>query len=196
MTNLVRSFGSLVPMFVAVAVLLAVVLTAVYLVAGRRRGWSSRSFLWSWGVSSWVAGVVIVTVVPHTVGLAPSRHVELVPFAFLGEIGSSVGASVLTEVLANLVMFMIGGAILALSSMTTSRIVLAATLFAVFVEVMQFVLGFGRVSSVDDVIWAAAGAWIGAWVGQSVVGQSVRRRAAARHGRSDVVAPRSGGAPM
>jgi len=102
---------------------------------------------------------------PFAFGDEPTRVLTLIPFEELVTGGPGIGFAVVKEGLANVLLFVAGGFLFRLARRTTARrTVLALAVFAIFVETGQYVLNIGRMSSIDDVIWAIVGATVGATV--------------------------------
>lgn len=161
MTNLFRSFGHLLPIFLILATVLAVAVLLTHLPALRARRQVGGRMLWLWVTLCWVSGVLLVTLYPQVWGVEPARTASLVPFAsFSGGLG--LGGSVLVEVIANCLMFSMGGFLLGLATDRIRVIVAACAGLALFVEACQYALALGRVASLDDVLWAVAGCLLGA----------------------------------
>lgn len=95
----------------------------------------------------------------------PARPINLVPFAS--------GAGTTTEIALNLLAFVWVGSLARLSQHQALVLVTLATPFTV--ELLQFVLGWGRVASTTDLIVGTAGAIAGAFVTARVVAGRGRR---------------------
>lgn len=131
-----------------------------------RRGeksWKELGVLWM--LLGWFLGVGLITLMPFAFGGENVRVISLVPFQELFTNGAGIGGSVLKEGIANVLLFVVGGVLFALARRTSVlRTMAFLTCFAIVIEVGQFILNIGRVSSIDDVIWAAIGSMIGAFV--------------------------------
>ncbi|WP_425582973.1 VanZ family protein [Zhihengliuella alba] len=124
--------------------------------------------LWLWATSSWLVGVFLVTLYPQAWGMEPGRALSLVPFASFGGSDLGVGNSVLFEVAANCLMFLIGGFLLQFATDKPGRIVGFCLGMAVLVEVLQYAFAASRVASVDDVIWAGVGSAVGLFLARAM----------------------------
>ncbi|RZU63042.1 VanZ family protein [Zhihengliuella halotolerans] len=175
MTNLLRSFGHLLPIFLILAAVLAVGVFLAYVPTLRARRRVGHRMLWLWATLCWVSGVLLVTLFPQAWGMETSRTVSLTPFAsFAG--GAGVDGSVLMEAAANCLMFSVGGFLLGLATDRIGVIAAACVGLAVIVEFCQYVLALGRVASIDDVLWAGAGCLLGVAIARlsSRYGQNFR----------------------
>ncbi|WP_157446651.1 VanZ family protein [Cellulosimicrobium sp. TH-20] len=181
------SFGSYVaPVLVATATA-----TIVALLAERHfahgRGWLHRGFLDGAAIGSAAAIYFLAltknpssAIDPAIVDLAPGlradqipttpeRALSLVPFGEIGDLlSNSVSASVpLSQIGGNAVLFLpLTLALTARLRLPVARGVLVGIASVVLIEVLQFALGLGRVSSVDDVIVATPGIVLGAVLGR------------------------------
>ncbi|MEU9891769.1 VanZ family protein [Sphaerisporangium sp. NPDC051017] len=87
--------------------------------------------------------------------------VTLLPLSDLAELATAPPGTVLAQVGGNLLVFAALGALLPVRSARfagTWRVALLAALLSITVEVLQYGLHLGRVSSVDDVLLNSAGA--------------------------------------
>ncbi|GHD13279.1 hypothetical protein GCM10008096_29270 [Zhihengliuella salsuginis] len=160
-------------MFLVLAAVLAVAVLLAYLPALRARRHVVGRMLWVWATLCWGSGVLLITLVPRMWGFDPARTLSLIPFAsFSGGLG--LGGSVLIEVVANCLMFGIGGFLLGLATDKTGLIATICVGLALFVEACQYALALGRVASIDDVFWACIGSLVGAAVARRF--KKARRR--------------------
>jgi len=93
------------------------------------------------------------------------RSVNLVPLRDLATLLDADTATIVVQLVGNLLVFFVLGLCLpvrfaALAGL--ARVLAVAAAGSVFVEVLQYTLDLGRVSSVDDVLLNAAGAGLGA----------------------------------
>jgi hypothetical protein len=160
-----RSWGHVI-----VATILALPATALAVAALARwrvsRGWArSEATRRSVGEVGAIAGTApwLWMVFTPTSG---ERHVVLVPLRDLVELAAGARPStVIVQVGGNLLVLAALGAFLPMRSATLARaprVVLVAAGTSALIELLQYVLDLGRVSSVDDVILNVTGAVIGA----------------------------------
>jgi VanZ like family len=164
--NIWRSWGHvLVAALLAVPVMVAAVLAlvrwrisrgAVPTVAWRRSlaevGAVAGTLPWVWMVLTPTAG---------------ERRLALVPFRDLVDLSGARPATVVTQVGGNLLVLAALGAFLPMRFAALARFPRVAAVSAaasVTIELSQYVLDLGRVTSVDDVLVNTAGAMIGAVV--------------------------------
>lgn len=160
-----RSFGFLIPMFlVGVALLTAVMLVVNWKkIRTRNIDWP-RLFL-AWCILAWLLGVGLITIMPTSWGIR-DHSISLVPLQELILHGPGVGYSVLKEGAANIFLFASGSVALSLYRRASAlQTALVATGIALVIEVLQYVLALGRISSIDDLLWAFAGGLLGGAVG-------------------------------
>lgn len=181
-----RNFDGLLPYgFVALVVAVA---TAVLWRSLSRRG--QRVVAWLWLLTA-TAAVVLVTLTPQTPmidknNVVITRALEIVPFQELYYAAfSSVSWRVAVEQIGgNILLFLPVGIGLALLKLRAPRGLafgfVAGAGLGIMIESLQWILGLGRVSSVDDVILACLGTGIGNLVGQALVSRSSRHRDAQR----------------
>ncbi|MFL4474372.1 VanZ family protein [Paeniglutamicibacter sp. MACA_103] len=160
---LFRSFAELVPFLLVGSVFVAAVVLAVNYRAIRNATRSWKSVAGTWLLSCWLLGVCLVTLMPRAGGALQERTISLVPLVHTFGTGLGAGNSNLVESLANVAMFAVGGFIMKLvAGSALSKVVVRCLVLAICIEVLQFALDLGRVSSLDDVIWAGLGSAIGA----------------------------------
>lgn len=170
-----RSFGFLIPMFlVGVALLTAVMLVVNWKkIRTRNIGWP-RFFL-AWCILAWLLGIGLITIMPTSWGIR-DHSISLVPLQELILHGPGVGYSVIKEGAANIFLFASGSVALSLYRRASAfQTALVATGIALVIEVLQYVLALGRISSIDDLLWAFAGGLLG-----GAVGVLFRKRATAK----------------
>lgn len=142
-----------------IALPVAVLLTALL---ARRRDAASRAEAWRRSVAE-VGGVVgtlpwvWMTLTPR----AAPRELKLVPLRDLADLLAGPPATVVVQVVGNLLVFAALGffapvRVAALAGV--GRLFLLGAAGSVLVESLQYLLDLGRVSSVDDVLLNAAGA--------------------------------------
>lgn len=175
MTSILRSFGHLVPIFLAASLLLGAIILVTHLPAIRAEKKTGSRVLWQWAVASWVLAVLLVTLYPQAWGMESERGLSLVPFASMTGIGTEVGFSALFEILANCVLFVLGGFLLQFASIGPRRVVGMCVALALLVEILQYVVAVSRVTSVDDVIWAGLGSSAGLFLGRRLRDRRRRR---------------------
>ena len=150
----------------SVAALPLAVLVLLALVAGRRRrGWPARA---AWLRSVAEVGAVVGTLpwlwMILTPGPVPGRSVNLVPLRELaGQVAGDPGTAV-AQIGGNLLVFAALGACAPIRWPALAgpvRLFALGVVASVTVEVAQYLLTIGRVSSVDDVLLNAAGAVLG-----------------------------------
>jgi glycopeptide antibiotics resistance protein len=127
-------------------------------------------FLW------WLWGVLLVTLYPTSWGDFNQRSISLLPFSVFAFDDSAVGRPSLLEVVSNVLMFFAGGFLLFALKRKISSVIYLLTACAVVIEIGQFIVGAGRVTSVDDVIWAAVGAALGAGCARLLLPRSDRNQ--------------------
>lgn len=155
----------LVPFFIMGAAVIAAVLIFLNRQSLRSGTVQWRGQIYLWLSLVWFLGTSLITLMPFAFGDEPTRVLTLIPFEELVTGGPGIGFAVVKEGLANVLLFVAGGFLFRLARRTTARrTVLALAVFAIFVETGQYVLNIGRVSSIDDVIWAVVGATVGATV--------------------------------
>lgn len=187
MTQIIRNFGHWIPMYAVACLVIAASMLAVHLL--RHRGTQPKwlRLLMTWLVLCWGLGVAFVTLFPDALGQPydatsglPARNLDLVPFAFSAGDGPSA-----IEVAANTVMFFVGGLLIAAKwRLNAFRTMVAGICIGLTVEALQFAFGIGRVSSVDDVLWAGLGA-----LGGGACVSMVRGRRLTRQQQVFVVSP-------
>ena len=100
----------------------------------------------------------------------------MVPLQELVFHGPGIGCSVVKEGAANVFLFASGSVALSLYRRASAfQAAFVATGIALVIEVMQYVLALGRISSIDDLLWDFAGGQLG---GTFVV--RLQKRAVAR----------------
>ena len=155
----------LVPFFIMGAAVIAAVLIFLNRQSLRSGTVQWRGQIYLWLSLVWFLGTSLITLMPFAFGDEPTRVLTLIPFEELVTGGPGIGFAVVKEGLANVLLFVAGGFLFRLARRTTARrTVLALAVFAIFVETGQYVLNIGRMSSIDDVIWAIVGATVGATV--------------------------------
>ena len=105
------------------------------------------------GTAPWIW--MILTPAPGPSGLS------LIPFNDLADVLRAPASTVLTQVGGNLLVFFALGALLPLRSArfaSALRVALVAASASLIVEILQYGLSLGRLSSVDDVLINTAGA--------------------------------------
>lgn len=158
-------------MLVSVAALPLAVVVALALVAGRRRhGWPARAaWLRSVAEVGAVAGTLPWLWMILTPGPVPGRSVNLVPLRELaGQVAGDPGTAVV-QIGGNLLVFAALGACAPIRWPALAgpiRLFALGAAASVTVEVAQYLLAIGRVSSVDDVLLNATGAVLGGLVSQ------------------------------
>ncbi|MUM19510.1 VanZ family protein [Mycobacterium sp. CBMA271] len=148
----------------AAATIPVVVLLVVACALWRTRsGWERR---WAWVSSATEIGAVAGTVPWVWMILTPAggtRSVQWMPFADLAALRTADVATVVEQVGGNLLVFAAAGFFLPIRfRIGLWAVVGLAACSSVLVEVLQFILDIGRVSSVDDVLLNAAGAGLAA----------------------------------
>ena len=170
-----RSFGYLIPMFLVGAVLLTAVMLLVNWKKIRTRNIDWPRFFLAWCIVAGLLGVGLISLMP-TSGVTGEHAISLVPLQELSLHGPGVGYSVLKEGAANIFLFASGSVAISLYRRASSfQTALVATGIALVVEVMQYLLAPGRISSIDDLLWAFAGGLLG-----GAVGVRFRKRATAK----------------
>jgi glycopeptide antibiotics resistance protein len=170
-----RSFGHLIPMFLVGAVLLTAVMLVVNWRKIRTRNIDWLRFFLVWCIVAWLLGVGLITLMPTSWGMR-EHSISLVPLQELILHGPGVGYSVLKEGAANIFLFASGSVALSVyRRASVFHTALVATGIALVIEVMQYVLVLGRVSSIGDLLWAFVGGLLG-----GAVGVRLRKRAVAR----------------
>lgn len=155
----------LIPLFVIGVLLIGstLVLSNIQHVRQGRKMWKEVGLLWI--LLGWFLGAGLITLMPFSFGDEHTRVLSLIPFEELLTNGVGVGGAVVKEGLANVLLFVVGGALFSLvrrSTITFTTVFLTG--FAIVIEAGQYVLNIGRVSSIDDVVWAALGALLGAGI--------------------------------
>jgi glycopeptide antibiotics resistance protein len=169
MVQLWRSFGGLVPLLVLIVVCLVVLLPAIARSSRQRRRSVINTFL-----GSWVIGVAAVTLSPAAG--QRGRALESIPFKNLADlVTNSVDWQVpVAQIGGNILLFAPLGILLIAQAPGVTvaaglrRTGLIAAAAALVIEIAQYVLGFGRVASVDDIILAVVGAAIGTFIAAAV----------------------------
>jgi glycopeptide antibiotics resistance protein len=170
-----RSFGYLIPMFLVGVVLLPAVMLVVNWKKVRTRKIDWPRFFLAWCILAWFLGLGLITLMP-TSGVIGERAISLVPLQELIFHGPGIGYSVLKEGAANIFLFASGSVALSLyGRASVFQTALVATGIALVIEVLQYVLALGRISSIDDLLWAFTGGLLG-----SAVGVLLRKRATAK----------------
>lgn len=171
-----RSFGYLIPMFLVGAVLLTAVMLVVNWKKIRTRNIDWLRLFLAWCILAWLLGVGLITLMPTSWGIR-EHSISLVPLKELILHGPGVGYSVLKEGAANIFLFASGSVALSLYRRASAfQTALVATGIALVIEVMQYVLALGRISSIDDLLWAFAGGLFGGAVGVRLQKRAVARR--------------------
>jgi glycopeptide antibiotics resistance protein len=170
-----RSFGFLIPMFLVGAVLLTAVMLVVNWKKVRTRNIDWLRFILAWCIVVWLLGVGLITLMPTSWGMR-EHSISLVPLQELILHGPGAGYSVIKEGAANIFLFASGAVALSMYKRATAfQTALMATSIALVIEVVQYVLALGRISSIDDLLWAFVGGLLG-----GVVGVRLQKRAVAR----------------
>jgi glycopeptide antibiotics resistance protein len=170
-----RSFGFLIPMFLVGVVLLTAVMLVVNWKKIRTRNIDWPRLFLAWCIFAWLLGVGLITLMPTSWGIR-DHSISLVPLQQLILHGPGVGYSVLKEGAANIFLFASGSVALSLyGRASVFQTALMATGIALVIEVLQYVLALGRISSIDDLLWAFAGGLLG-----GAVGVLLRKRATAK----------------
>jgi len=184
-------FSSITGLFIFAAYAFPVLGAVVLLIAGflRMRGWSwnnalLRALVDTLAVASLIPALLLTLVIPggmHTT-------VELVPLVDMWATG--VNVTTLYQNAGNVLLFLPFGALLPVAFNGAFarlwRILAVAAGLAFAIEVLQYLLDVGRVSSTDDVILNTVGAALGC-----VLTQHWWRRSAAESHRSPADATRS-----
>ncbi|MEV8377322.1 VanZ family protein [Kribbella sp. NPDC056861] len=158
MVQLWRSFGGLVPLLGLVVIGLAVLLPMI-----RRSSRQRRRFIINALLVGWSLGVAAVTLSPAAG--QRGRAVEAIPLMSIADlVTNSVDWQVpAAQIGGNVLLFVPLGILLMANAQSGSlpagirRGCLVAAVVAVVIEVAQYMLGFGRVASVDDIILAVIG---------------------------------------
>lgn len=167
-----RSFGFLIPMFLIGALLLTAVMLVVNWKKIRARNIDWLRFFLVWCIVVWILGVGLITLMPTSWGMT-EHSISLVPLQELILHGPGAGYSVIKEGAANIFLFASGSVALSLYRRATIlETALMATGIALVIEVLQYVLALGRISSIDDLLWAFVGGLLG-----GAVGVRIRKRA-------------------
>jgi glycopeptide antibiotics resistance protein len=159
MTQLWRSFGDLAPLLVLVAIATLLGLLFVGRLSEALRRTATAAVL-----VTWLLGVAAVTLLPA--GGLRGRSADLVPFrSTLRMVTDAVDWEVATaQAGGNVALFVPLGLLLPLLSATRyslGRTLAIASTIGVCIETAQWLLALGRVTSIDDVIFAALGATMG-----------------------------------
>lgn len=176
MTNYIRQFSFLLPFFFLGSLLILVIVLLARVGASGNRVSVVSYRTWLTAFLCWIWGTCLITLYPTSWGDFSLRFVSWVPFSVFAVDDSSAGHPALIEVLSNLFLFFVGGTLAKLGIQSAARVVGTLTLFAVFIEIAQFAIGAGRISSVDDVLWAFAGSAAGAGFCSLVLSTAKNRR--------------------
>jgi len=162
-----RAIQVFVPYIACAGVLAATLGAIVTLVPSSRR---RRPYLWmrlarNVGMALCAALLAGITLAPGGLAGLGVRATELVPFrGVMALVTNSVSWQVpFVQIFGNVAMFVPLGALVALDSRwTLLRVAILGASLAAVLEIGQYVLDNGRVTSVDDVMLAALGMWVGA----------------------------------
>lgn len=152
--------------FAFAAALPAIVVAAVAVARVRQRRGVPAEVAWRTTVAE--VAIVAGTAPWLFMGLMPNagaeRLVHLVPFVDLRDQWGAGIEFFTVQVTANLLVFATAGFFAPIRwPIGPGSVLIGAVVASTLLEVGQYVLNIGRVSSIDDVLVNAAGAWLAAW---------------------------------
>ncbi|WP_253769002.1 VanZ family protein [Goodfellowiella coeruleoviolacea] len=164
MEQLWRTFGNLIPIVLIVTPMLVV---GWWALAVRRRGRQAAvQAYWTSGLDILIAlftlPVLYLVFVPIPGGV---NNISLVPGSEVAKAFTYSSEAAVMQILGNLVLLTPLGFLVPLRTArmrSLTRVILGAALVSIAIEILQAVLGIGRISTVDDVILNTIGAFVGA----------------------------------
>ncbi len=154
---------------IALVALVVVSVAAVAVLSGRRvragaapRAATARSAI-DVGLFAMIIAVLLVTFAPT--GQYEARQLHLLPFADFVSTASSQGVlDAASQAIANVALFVPLGFLVPARWRRLdgwARVLGATACFSAAIEVLQFALGSGHTSSIDDVVWNTLGGLLG-----------------------------------